>query len=181
MNERPGLTAAFIGTRWEALEALRAQCEVAHVLCINGSRVHRMSTKVGLPITVVHRGDRDKTMSQLGSLEVELVLSAGLPWVISADILDSMPHIKLNSHPSLLPSFPGKNAIRDALAAGTTKLGVTVHEMIPEVDAGPIVDQESFDASNLELHEVYERIFGEIEPLVVGRAIGRVLNMHRHN
>ena len=176
MTQTPRPTAAYIGTRWEALEALGVQCDVTKILCLHDSRVHRLATKAELPLSVFQRGDRQKAMSQLRSLDVDLVLSAGFPWIINPYVLNTMPAIKLNSHPSLLPRFPGKDAIRDALKAGATHLGVTVHEITSEVDGGPIIDQESLDIANMSLANIYENMFGVIEPRVIGRAIQKVLH-----
>ena len=178
MTQTPKPTAAYIGTRWEALEALGVQCDVTKILCLHDSRVHRLATKAELPLLVFQRGDREKAMSQLRSLDVDLVLSAGFPWIINPSVLNTMPSIKLNSHPSLLPRFPGKDAIRDALKAGATHLGVTVHEITSEVDGGPIIDQESLDIANIGLANMYRNIFDVIEPLVVGRALQKVLHKH---
>jgi phosphoribosylglycinamide formyltransferase-1 len=49
----------------------------------------------------------------------------------------------INTHPALLPAFPGWHAVRDALAAGVKVTGVTVHVATLEVDAGPILAQEA--------------------------------------
>ena len=49
----------------------------------------------------------------------------------------------VNIHPSLLPAFPGKDAIGQALAAGVSETGVTVHYVDEGMDTGPIIDQQS--------------------------------------
>jgi folate-dependent phosphoribosylglycinamide formyltransferase PurN len=49
----------------------------------------------------------------------------------------------VNTHPSLLPAFPGAHALRDALAAGATETGVTVHWVDEGVDTGPVIAQAS--------------------------------------
>ena len=48
----------------------------------------------------------------------------------------------INSHPALLPAFPGAHAVRDALAAGATETGTTIHWVDAGVDTGPIIAQE---------------------------------------
>ena len=62
-----------------------------------------------------------------------------------------------NTHPALLPLFPGAHAVRDALAAGATETGVTVHVIDTGVDTGPIIAQESLAVlpgeSEAALHE----------------------------
>jgi folate-dependent phosphoribosylglycinamide formyltransferase PurN len=51
----------------------------------------------------------------------------------------------VNTHPALLPAFPGAHAIRDALAAGVATTGVTVHWVDEGVDTGPVIAQASVD------------------------------------
>jgi phosphoribosylglycinamide formyltransferase-1 len=63
----------------------------------------------------------------------------------------------VNTHPALLPSFPGAHAVRDALAAGVTVTGCTLHEVDAGVDTGPVIAQRAVEvhASDTEgsLHE----------------------------
>src|SRR5690606_42002296 len=70
---------------------------------------------------------------------------------------DALPIWILNTHPALLPSFPGWHAVRDALAHGVKVTGCTVHVATEEVDAGPILAQEAVpvlpDDDEATLHE----------------------------
>jgi phosphoribosylglycinamide formyltransferase-1 len=61
--------------------------------------------------------------------------------ILSPVFLERFPAV-LNIHPSLLPAFRGLRAVERALEAGVDETGVTVHFMVEEVDAGPIVAQE---------------------------------------
>lgn len=79
--------------------------------------------------------------SRISAYDVGLVVGAGYMRVLSPVFLDSFPAV-LNVHPSLLPELQGPGAIRRALAAGLDRTGATVHFMVEEVDAGPIVAQE---------------------------------------
>jgi len=54
----------------------------------------------------------------------------------------------INLHPSLLPLFPGAHAVRDALAAGATETGSTIHIVDAGVDSGPVIAQESISISS---------------------------------
>jgi phosphoribosylglycinamide formyltransferase-1 len=62
--------------------------------------------------------------------------------LLGPDFCRAFPHAVLNIHPSLLPSFPGLNAQRQALRHGARVSGATVHFVTPELDAGPIVAQQ---------------------------------------
>jgi phosphoribosylglycinamide formyltransferase-1 len=73
---------------------------------------------------------------------VELVAMAGFGTVLGRAVHDAFPGRILNTHPALLPAFPGWHAVEDALAAGVTVTGCTVHLATLEVDAGPVLAQE---------------------------------------
>ena len=77
----------------------------------------------------------------LRSRRVELVCLAGFMRLVGRPLLDAFPNRILNIHPSLLPSFPGLEAQRQALAHGVRVTGVTVHLVNAELDGGPIVLQ----------------------------------------
>ena len=72
---------------------------------------------------------------------VELVVMAGWMRVVTLVLIEAFPQRLLNIHPSLLPQFRGMHAIRQALEAGVSQTGCTVHDVVQDVDAGPIVGQ----------------------------------------
>lgn len=74
--------------------------------------------------------------------DVGLVTGAGYMRVLSPVFLERFPAV-INLHPSLLPEFRGLHAVRRALEAGVKETGVTVHFMVEEVDAGPMIFQEA--------------------------------------
>ena len=78
---------------------------------------------------------------ELGARGVRVVCLAGFMRLISAPLLDAFPNAILNVHPSLLPSFPGVDAQRQALEHGVKITGATVHLVTGELDGGPIVLQ----------------------------------------
>ncbi len=94
------------------------------------------------PAGFVSREDYDRELARrVAAHDVSLVVGAGYLRVLSTAFLERFPAI-LNVHPSLLPEFRGLRAVRRALEAGVEETGVTVHFMVEEVDAGPIVAQE---------------------------------------
>lgn len=78
---------------------------------------------------------------ELTARGVVLVCLAGFMRLIGAPLLDAFPNAILNIHPSLLPSFPGVDAQRQALEHGVKISGVTVHLVTKELDGGPIILQ----------------------------------------
>lgn len=94
------------------------------------------------PAGFVSREDFDRELAdRVAAHGVALVVGAGYMRVLSPGFLERFPAI-LNVHPSLLPEFRGLHAVRRALEAGAKETGVTIHFMVEEVDAGPIVAQE---------------------------------------
>jgi phosphoribosylglycinamide formyltransferase-1 len=74
---------------------------------------------------------------------VDCCVFAGFMRVVTPVLLDAFPDRVLNLHPSLLPAFPGRFAVRQALAHGVTVTGCTVHLVNEQLDDGAIVAQES--------------------------------------
>lgn len=73
---------------------------------------------------------------------VNLVVMAGYGTVLGRAMHDAFGDRILNTHPALLPDFPGWHAVEDALAAGVTVTGCTVHLATLEMDSGPVLAQE---------------------------------------
>lgn len=81
--------------------------------------------------------------ARVAKAEPDLVVLAGFMRILSPRWVRTWP--MLNTHPSLLPAFPGARAVEDALAHGVRVTGATVHFVVEEVDAGPIIAQEAVD------------------------------------
>jgi len=80
---------------------------------------------------------------QLETHRIDIVCLAGFMRLLTADFVRRWRGRMLNIHPALLPQFKGLHTHRRALAAGATKHGATVHFVVPEMDCGPIVAQQS--------------------------------------
>jgi phosphoribosylglycinamide formyltransferase-1 len=90
------------------------------------------------------RDDYDRALViELRSRDVELVCLAGFMRKFTPAFIEAFPNAIVNIHPSLLPSFPGLHAQRQALAHGVKVSGVTVHLVTAELDAGPIIVQRA--------------------------------------
>jgi len=87
------------------------------------------------------RTEWDRELETLiAALKPDLVVSAGFMRILSERITSRFKII--NSHPALLPLFPGAHAVRDALAAGATETGTTIHWVDAGVDTGQVIAQE---------------------------------------
>jgi len=98
----------------------------------------------------------------------DLVVSAGFMKILGPDFLSRFPGRIINTHPALLPAFPGAHAVPDALAYGATVTGTTVHVVDDGVDTGPILAQCAvpvFDGDDVDA--LHERIKTEERRLLV--------------
>lgn len=93
--------------------------------------------------------------------DVDLVAMAGFGTVLDQPVHDAFGGRILNTHPSLLPAFPGWRAVADALAAGVRVTGCTVHLATVELDSGPVLAQEEVEVQPTDTVEtLHERIKG---------------------
>jgi phosphoribosylglycinamide formyltransferase-1 len=83
----------------------------------------------------------ERIVELLRSADVELVVLAGWMRMIKAPLLEAFPRRIINIHPSLLPQFPGLAAWEQALAAGSSESGCTVHYVDAGMDSGEILAQ----------------------------------------
>lgn len=75
----------------------------------------------------------------------DLIVSAGFMRILGAIVVDEYAGRIINTHPALLPAFPGAHPVRDALACGVKVTGSTVHVVDHGVDTGPILAQRAVD------------------------------------
>lgn len=138
----------------------------------------RRAEEAGIPTVVVPPGDyADRRVwsialaDALGAHAPDWVVSAGFMRILDEAFLRRFPHRVINSHPALLPAFPGAHAVRDALAYGVTVTGCTVHLVDAGVDMGPIIAQRAVavleDDDEVALHERIKQVEWELLPAVV--------------
>lgn len=98
----------------------------------------------------------------------DLVVSAGLMRILPPGFVRAFSPALINTHPALLPLFPGAHAVRDALAAGVAETGVSVHVIDEGVDTGPVLRQArvAIRAGDDE-ERLHERIKNIERPLLV--------------
>ena len=79
--------------------------------------------------------------AEIAAHRPDLVVSAGFMKIVGPSVLGAFGGRLINTHPALLPAFPGAHAVRDALAAGAVVTGATVHVVDAGVDTGPVLAQ----------------------------------------
>ncbi|WP_018653607.1 phosphoribosylglycinamide formyltransferase [Actinomadura flavalba] len=103
----------------------------------------------------------------------DLVVSAGFMKILGPRFLERFGGRTVNTHPALLPSFPGAHAVRDALAYGVKVTGCTVHFVDEGVDTGPVIAQETVKVGwhddEDSLHERIKQVERRLLVDVVGR------------
>jgi phosphoribosylglycinamide formyltransferase-1 len=123
----------------------------------------------GVPTFVVEPGlfpSRDKwsemLLQNVKYHNPDLVVLAGFMKVLPESFVSELSPNLINLHPSLLPAFPGAHAVRDALAAGASTTGATVHIVDAGVDTGPVLAQREVaiaaGISEADLHEQIKTI-----------------------
>jgi formyltetrahydrofolate-dependent phosphoribosylglycinamide formyltransferase len=102
----------------------------------------------------------------------DLLVLAGYQKILGPVVVDSFPTV--NTHPALLPAFPGSHAVRDALAAGVRSTGASVHWVDHGVDTGPVIAQVEVGVEPGDDEDsLRERIQAAERPLFV-MTIGRI-------
>lgn len=193
MNDRPGRLAVCVSGAGTNLRALAQACRTgrlpAEIVLVAADRPCAALTWAqgeGLPTVLLpgNAGDgadaHDAQLNEaLQAARPDVVVLAGYLRVIGAAILAAFPGRILNVHPSLLPAFPGRHAIRDALGRGVRTSGVTVHLVNDTVDGGPIVLQQPVpvlaadDEATLlaRLHPVEHRLLEQAVLLLLNGAV----------
>lgn len=113
-------------------------------------------------------------LMKLKELEVDYVVLAGYMRLIGPTLLKNYEGRIINIHPSLLPSFPGKDAIGQALNANVKESGVTIHFVDEGMDTGPIIAQQSVPISKEETIESLQAKIHEIEHKLYPQVLQRL-------
>ena len=116
----------------------------------------------------------DEIINTIRSYDIELVVMAGWMKIMSSKFVNAFKNKIINIHPSLLPSFKGNNAIKEALKNGSKITGCSVHFVEPEVDSGSLImqaalsisDQDNIDSITKKIHFLEH----EILPLSISQA-----------
>jgi formyltetrahydrofolate-dependent phosphoribosylglycinamide formyltransferase len=146
---------------------------------IEGLRRARHADVATFVVRLGDHGDRpawDRALAvAVAEHEPDLVVSAGFMRILGPAFLARWAGRCVNTHPALLPAFPGAHAVRDALAHGVRVSGVTVHLVDAGVDTGPIIAQSAVpvlaDDDESALHERIKTVERELLVAVIGRLV----------
>jgi phosphoribosylglycinamide formyltransferase-1 len=183
---RVAVLVSGTGTILEAL--LEAHLPLAVVMADRPCRALDVAAAADLPVELVDRRefggfgpefDRERYTEQLvGALErhdVGVVVMAGFGTVLGRAVQDAYGGRILNTHPALLPAFPGWHAVEEALAAGVEVTGCTVHVATLDMDAGPILAQEEVRVRPDDTAESLHERIKAVERVLYPRTIAKFL------
>jgi phosphoribosylglycinamide formyltransferase-1 len=137
--------------------------------------------RAGLPTFVVRvkdHGSREEWDSALAAAtaayEPDLVVSAGFMRIVGKEFLSLFGGRFVNTHPALLPSFPGAHGVRDALVYGVKVTGCTVHFVDDGIDTGPIIAQAAVAVLPEDTEEALHERIKEVERGLLVDVVGRL-------
>jgi len=173
--------ASGSGTTLQALlDAARDTSYPAEVVAVGtdrpGTGAELRAAAAGVPVFVVDAAEfadraswSERLAERAAGFRPDLVVCAGLMRILDPAFLARFPDRVLNTHPALLPAFPGAHAVRDALAYGVTVTGCTVHFVDAGVDTGPVVAQAAVAVQpGDDVPRLHDRIKTEERQLLVG-------------
>ncbi|TCW36149.1 phosphoribosylglycinamide formyltransferase [Laceyella sacchari] len=142
-----------------------------------GAKVLERAERLGIPaVCVSPKTFADKAayetfvLAELDKHGIEWIVLAGYMRLIGSTLLDAYPWRIVNIHPSLLPAFPGKDAIGQAFAYGVKVSGVSVHLVDEEMDTGPLLAQvpvlleedDDLESFTTKIHQAEHRLYPEV-------------------
>jgi phosphoribosylaminoimidazolecarboxamide formyltransferase/IMP cyclohydrolase len=143
---RIGVAVSGAGSNLRALHAAASRGELdGEIVLVVADRdcpALAWAKEQGLPTQLVPDGEDVALAATLETARVDLLVLAGFMRLVGPSVLASFHRRVVNTHPSLLPAFPGAHAVRDALAHGARVTGVTIHLVDETLDGGPILAQE---------------------------------------
>lgn len=118
----------------------------------------------------------EEILQKLISLDVDMIVLAGYMRLIGPTLLEAYEGKIVNIHPSLLPAFPGKDAVGQALAAGVETTGVTIHFVDEGMDTGPIIASAAVRIAPGETRESLQKKIQRIEHSLYPEVLEGLLN-----
>ena len=155
LKVRLAIFASGTGTNYQAIDQAiengELDAEIVLLVCDQPeAKVIEKAKQNQLPTFVFSAGDyqnkvafETEIVKELESRSVDFIVLAGYMRLIGPTILNHYPRRMINIHPSLLPAFPGLDAVGQALDAGVKVSGVTIHYIDAGMDTGEIIAQEA--------------------------------------
>lgn len=167
----------------EAVAASGGAATITRLVCDQpGAAVLDRAAALGIPADVVPLRDRHqrtawdaRVADAIAAGQPDLVVSAGFMKLLGPAVLRQFDQRVVNTHPALLPAFPGAHAVRDAMAYGVRITGCTVHVVDDGVDTGPVLAQQAVPMTPYDdessVHERIKQVERQLLPAVVLRML----------
>ena len=179
--------ASGSGSNFQALvEKLHGSiCDVSLLICDKpGAYCLQRAENLGIPAKALFPKDypskkeyEQEILGLLAAIQPDLIVLAGYMRLIGPTLLHVYEGKIINIHPALLPAFPGRDGIGEALAYGVKVMGATVHYVDSGIDTGKIIDQDSFKRegheSDEEVRQKIHAIEHELYPKVIKKILGQ--------
>ncbi|MGP4066347.1 phosphoribosylglycinamide formyltransferase [Oceanobacillus sp. M65] len=179
--------ASGTGSNFQAImEADDLPIEVALLVCDKpGATVIKKAMQFNVPVLDFEPSAyaskaiyEQKLIEELEKAGVEWIFLAGYMRIVGPDLLGAFEGRIVNIHPSLLPAFPGKDAIGQAYQAGVDTTGVTVHFIDEGIDTGPIIAQESVELFPEDTEEMLKKRIQQVEHNLYPKVIRQLLDQN---
>ncbi|MFH1398100.1 MAG: phosphoribosylglycinamide formyltransferase [Candidatus Omnitrophota bacterium] len=174
MNKNIAVFASGRGSNFLAIakeiKKGRLKCRLALLVCDNPEAAVISKAK-NMGIKVILESNEAKIAGYIKKEKVHLIILAGFMRVLSKEFIRKHKNRIINIHPSLLPSFKGRQGIKDALDYGVRITGVTVHFVDELIDHGPIILQEAVKIDMFDTIRSLEEKIHQIEHGIYPKAI----------
>ncbi|UOE94484.1 phosphoribosylglycinamide formyltransferase [Alkalihalobacillus sp. LMS39] len=176
----------------DAVEDGRLQAELVLLVCdkpeakaIERANTHQIPTFVFQPKQYSNKEAFElEILAQLQNCNVDYIALAGYMRLIGPTLLQAFEGRIINIHPSLLPAFPGKDAIGQAFQAKVSETGVTIHYVDEGMDTGPIIAQgkiqvdkeDTIEAVTKKIQKVEHELYPATLQKLFSEKVGRELN-----
>ena len=186
MSARIVVLVSGEGTNLQAL--LDACADPSYGACVVAVGADRDGTKgaaraesAGIHSFVVRLGDcadraefDRRAADAIATHSPDLVVSAGFMKILGPAVLERFPNRIVNTHPALLPAFPGAHPVRDTIAYGVKVTGVTVHFVDAGTDTGPVIAQRTVEVRDDDDEQTLHARIKEVERDLLVDTVGRL-------
>lgn len=183
---RAAVFASGTGSNFEAMMKQHKElgCDIVLLVCDKqGATVLDKAHTYGIPTFVFNPREYDTKQAyeqalvhQLRQVDVSWIFLAGYMRIVGETLLHAFEGKIINIHPSLLPAFPGIDAIGQAFEAGVKTTGVTVHYIDEGIDTGPVIAQEELDVLPNDTRDTLQLRIQEIEHRLFPKVIKELMN-----
>lgn len=187
-NIRAAVFASGTGSNFEAImKAGNLGCDIHLLICDQpGATVLEKAKHYSVPTYVFTAKDfpskqayEEQIVKQLHDAGIYWVFLAGYMRILGKTILRAYEGKIINIHPSLLPVFPGKDAIGQAFTAKVAKTGVTVHYVDEGMDTGPIIAQEEVEIFEYDTIDTLKNRIQKVEHDLYPRVIKALVQKNK--